>query len=280
MKATALILSLAITLSHIASAEQIAVQLSSPQEKYNGGIFLTGAYPINQIPQCSPDAVLRIVGPKLLTENSPLRFANGQTAPVGSYSKLLAADLNKIMQILVRAGDTDLLKRHVCVGAYDYGFVVNAISYSAGFILFDPKIVKHMYEELEGRSMYSLKQVLYHELAHQFQYWYKSEFFNDNNARRLELTADCVGAALAALEIEGLSEDIYKISADGIVNAVSSLGDFEAHSKNHHGTPIERAKAANFGISFIKGRIQFLTLKNELNAKNILKNCEQQTKSL
>lgn len=261
--------------SLFAKAQTISALLASPQEKFNAGIYYSGAFAVNQVPQCNPQAVLRLVGPKLLTEESQIKFANNRLVSIGFYNKSLAFDINQILERLVKAGDKDITKRHICVGAYDYGYVVNAISYSVGFILYDPKLVLYMNEELVSRSMYSMRQVLYHELAHQFQYWYGSIYSQDSTERRGELVADCVGAALSGLELEGLSEDLYKISAEGVVQAVSTLGDFESKSKHHHGTPTERAKSAREGLAVVKNKSTYLNLAGELTAKSLLRRCEK-----
>lgn len=257
-----------------AFAESIPALLASPQEKFLGGIFYSGAFAVNHLPECNPQAVLRIVGPKLWTEESRIQFSSGRNSNVGHYNKSLAFDLNQALNHLIKAGDKELVRRHVCVGAYDYGQVVNAISYSAGFILYDPKLVVYMNEELPGRSMYSLRQVMFHELAHQFQFWFGSRFSADSSDRRGELVADCVGAALAGLELEGLSDDLYRISSEGVVRAVASLGDFEVNSRSHHGTPVEREKAARSGLQMIRTQSTFMRLSNTLTAKSILQKCE------
>ncbi len=269
-----------LSLSQSAFSQILSDQGLSPLEKKIAGQKLNGIYKATNTLYCSQKSIQQKIGFGLYSENAQV------ADPLHHKKNLLIKDLNQDLytslsqayQYLLSQNDQTAKQNHLCVGYYNYA-ELNAQSYLHGYIFVDPSVLFTM-RDLPNRSMLSSDMTFLHELAHQFQYWHGNAFNHDKTVKRLELAADCTGAALLYLVKQRQWGDAtMKISEQGLRAATERVGDFNFHHKSHHGTPQERMFATDKGISWAKQQVQLQkNWKLELTSKSILSYCENMVK--
>lgn len=260
----AILLTLSSTLfSALSTAAPLDDGLTPKARAARKQIVSTHAASILDKAQCSQQAFDQFLARELLLNAD-------EKVKVGA-SNLTAQQLNQTLIDRIggiirdfSAFDLELSYRSVCLGLYRIGDK-NALSHVQGYLLFDPSLIDYLNSSFEKRSMYSLDQVVFHELAHQFQYWFGDRFDSDENVRRSELTADCVAGTLLAREGKRYSPDLWQITRKGMLEAAFDFGDFEFEDVNHHGIPLERYIAVNLGID----------LPLSVTLKGVLNRCEE-----
>lgn len=204
--------------------------------------------------------------------NAGVLVSNGTLFAAMTLDATISDRANKALAPLLAAGDGDLPNRHVCVGMYPFQ-TFNAFSSPAGAIGIDPSVHREFNETLKERTMASFDQVILHELAHQFQFWYGNSFLSDANVRRSELTADCIGSALNGLLWRQSSLYGWEQVRAGVIESARQVGDAQFEDQKHHGTRIERMQAAWAGINLVE--------KTKLtSAKGLLLQCEMNIRTL
>jgi hypothetical protein len=230
--------------------------------------FEAGVFAAHDFTKCSIRARVEKVNlPDLIPaeQNIPIGL---RAIPASKLNVGLVDTIQKAIQLFVdMRNDRDLRTKNLCVGLYNFG-EINAFSHVDGYLFFDPSLLDHFLAGFNDRTMLSLDMVVYHELAHQFEFWYGDAFENDATYKRSELTADCVAAYInAALYRFRFGEEGWNLSKKGILKAVESIGDFQYENRNHHGTPAERYKSAQLGIEIAESRLSpFMTSRQVLNA--------------
>lgn len=268
--------SLLLLLTFIFSHQIVLAQLLkplddglTPKQRYTQGIAEGFAHNYLDQTKCSQQALTQnFQQPKFIYPNTLLLDFAPKLVTADFFIKNIVQTLNKALSELYRNGDSEVTKRRVCAGLYNYG-EINARSYIQGYILVDPKVIKMMWN-LPNKTSFSDSQVYLHELAHQIQYWHGNQFAKDSTSRRSELTADCIGSALLWLSWKGLSTEILSMESLGVVAASESVGDYDINNPDHHGTPQERIQLSLKGQEFSKQ--PFLT------SKKILQLCEAEVK--
>jgi hypothetical protein len=234
---------------------------------------------VNQPLYCSASAALEAVGPDILPNNALLTGVGAKDqVPVPFFTGQIQETINRATGALTKLGDTEIQRRRVCVGIYNWG-ELNARSYSEGYILVDPIAIREMWS-LPNRTMFSDQQVYLHEFAHQLQFWYGNPFTGDATARRSELAADCVGSALLHLSWRGLGRDFLSVEALGIVASADRVGDDDENSPNHHGTSAERKQAVVAGKNLIEAHFLLVPSGAGLTGRRILHRCNEMVNHL
>ncbi|MGK5081760.1 hypothetical protein WDW37_00520 [Bdellovibrionota bacterium FG-1] len=155
----------------------------------------------------------------------------------------------------------------------------NIHSSSNGFILIDPNTWIQINQSIQSMSKKTdsslmINFVLLHEMAHQMQYWESNLFRDDETKKRIELTADCTGAALLNLSYgRSLPLILRNSMLDGVFDAAFSIGDNNSEEPSHHGTPAERRTAARAGVTQIDNYLTRHLNEKNLTLKSILDTC-------
>jgi hypothetical protein len=243
----------------------------TPRERELSGFTQGFAADINDSSQCSARAKQRFFGENIIPNESFVRLGNQGSVKAKVLVSDMAKTINRAMNALIANGDSEILRRRVCVGLYNWG-QLNARSYEEGYILADPIAIAEM-QSLPNRSMFSDQQVYLHEFAHQLQYRYGNIYATDVISRRSELTADCVGSALLALSWRGLSEELMNMESLGVVASAERVGDTNFLASDHHGTPEERSKMVRSGIQVVKAHYSLYPNGQGLTGRAILQRC-------
>lgn len=163
---------------------------------------------------------------------------------------VLHRELSGMLDLYQAARDPLALNRELCStsGVFESP---NAVSIGYGFMVFDPHIF-FLIARREKTTTWSLRAVLAHELAHQFQIWNNDPVLYRQKSGKVfvrdkELQADCAASALLYRQHkEGryqADKDDVKVAFDeAVTDAFVGLGDFKLKELGtHHGTAWERA---------------------------------------
>lgn len=244
----------------------------SPAGQHEAGVRRSGVYDLRDAKTCSRWSVETILArfrnPPQPTLLAPGDLVLDRDAPKGTLSapmdlaglsSTIRRDITIAWDMLRLGGDKLVNGRHVCVGLASYA-QANAESSAIGFMLFDPQLYYDL-NKYKSRSMRTGMAIVLHEFAHQLQFWTDEPFQKDkladgeSYARRSELQADCVAAALVSVTaVEFKSPRIWPVSRAGVLTAFRELGDFDIWKSGHHGLPNERDLAAEYGVRLVEER--------------------------
>ncbi len=198
------------------------------------------------------------------------------TAPGGAVVSLKPMLDDAVLQtgyalLLFQSHGDPLTDGHtVCVGMNDYP-KPNAVSYGAGYIMIDPRVI-FMIRQVPNYTKAAEYLIYLHEFGHQFQYWTPHyEFNHDVSARRTELAADCVGAGLL-MAMWAHPKMNYPFDEAALRSAAATVGDYGS-DETHHGTPAERAQAAQAGYAYVKQSLAAFGSSAGLTASSLLQAC-------
>ena len=256
----------------------------SPVNRYKAGLTLTGAYNVMDTNYCSQKARKQYL-PNIISGNTVLtRTSDGKAVTVEQSLALNNTILNQVFNVLASYGDPVINNRHICTGYYmDPLPGGNALSYGRGYIIFDFRLFQRLNElPNEQRGMYLYDYVIYHEFAHQLQYWtLDPEIIKKlqglQSSEKSELAADCVAGALIRLVNLRTPDELFNISFRGATGAAIEVGSYNFHSPDFHGTPLNRSIATNYGANMIANLRADILGENGLlykpNAVELLKRC-------
>lgn len=201
------------------------------------------------------------------------------------FESQLVSELGKQLGFFARQSNTSARDREVCIVSANFG-APNAFSIGFGFMAFDPQLFFQI-ARAEKANSWSMRMILAHELAHQFQTWHQSPTMNKTKkdpktgvdvlyVRDQELEADCVASVILAQqrEVQGVvkpSEDLPENFQAALYDAVISIGDFEfGLLSSHHGTAYERALMTKAGLRIYED----LKVRKDLRSETVLKACQ------
>ena len=151
-----------------------------------------------------------------------------------------------------------------------------------GYLLFDYKVSQKLYALPDHkRSFWVYHFLIYHEFAHQLQFWnndieVRKTLKRMQNSKTPELAADCVAGALLRLLNLNLNDTIFETSFKGVLGATEALGDFHRTSYSHHGTPLDRTLAASFGSGFINKNKKLIQQNRfHISSGHLIHTCNQ-----
>ena len=257
---TSLVL-IAVSLTAASSLERTAsadLMPLSPQEFFEKGYHVHGAFDVNDVTKCSPLAKFTKVGLGFMTNDQVSNFSDKDGKVLGSLSVKshvteTVGKLNQLIDLLIANGDETAAQHHVCVGLYNYG-TINAKSYEQGYIAADPLLIYEV-SVTPGDTALSNDMIYAHEFGHQIQFSHLNPFLLDRIAgltsRRNELSADCLGAAMLTLRMQSADRDQWESQAPGILETVKGVADLDYTGLDHHGTYLERMRAAMEGIDIV-----------------------------
>ena len=201
------------------------------------------------------------------------------------FESQLVFELGKQLGFFARQNNSSTRDREICITSANFGSP-NAFSIGFGFMAFDPQLFFQI-ARAEKANSWSMRMILAHELAHQFQNWHQSPTMTKVKrdpktgvdvfyVRDQELEADCVASVILAQqrEVQGVvkpEEDLPENFQAALYDAVISIGDFEfGLLASHHGTAYERALMTKAGLRIyeeLKGR-------KDLRSESVLKACQ------
>jgi len=224
----------------------------SPMEKSVAGLNHYGAYNVTSTPElCSLSAAMKYVGPKFLRDD--FAIPTGTPRYVGDDLRQFTAILNDAYSVLGLSGDLAVRRHYICVGLYDYHPTPNAMSYSQGYIAIDPRIVESLYQ---SGTTHAVSFLLLHEFGHQLQYWFGTRMTYYPTTRGVELTADCIGAALDTMRWWRSKQALDEHSMNAMLASIAAMGNYDFHNPYHHGTPYQRMRATVAGVNLVKSYYQ------------------------
>lgn len=254
----------------------------TPIDRYKLGARAEGAFDANDAARCSQKA-LSAHGWQLFAPSAvlPVNDKVGQTA--STLTRQVGAQVEAELADLRKAGDLDVLGRHVCIGfnLEAQSPIGNAAATSDGYLLVDSRIFVFLNGLPDAkRGMYARDYVLLHELAHHLQYWLGDPWVAGlregltTNVRHAELAADCVSAALISRRWKGRPADLIELSKRGVVETATALGDLAIDSPQHHGKPAERRLATEVGLAV------GLALDGQVTSKALLDGCNRAVREM
>ena len=231
----------------------------TPLQKFLDNQLISGVYDVHNPIYCSQKAKKQYLSEILPLDTALKVMKNGNQVTVKGNMDILVSIIKNALDMLNKNSDLMTYKKHVCVGFFNDEKAINGNAYSHGhgYMIFDFKLIQYLYNlPDEMRSSWVFDYLALHEFAHQLQYWNADEEIlnvvkNKQSSKNSELAADCVSAALLTNMNINLPPDLFDVSAVGITGGAYALGDFLYESPDHHGTPEERKKAAQFGINMI-----------------------------
>ena len=256
----------------------------TPAERFETGQMMSGSFSASNVLMCSQSALKQKLDKPLLSDNTLLSLSPYLT--VKDQLSLINELINSALDLMTRELDISVMGRHVCTGFYNEleSHIGNALSYDRGYIIFDFKLIQNLYSQ-EVRSFWMLDFLVFHEFAHQLQYWNNDlELIKTRqglqNSRKIELAADCVAGALLGLKYRNrYTPEDYSSTFSGLVGASKLLGDYNKNHPSHHGTPLERIMAIRYGSDLSKGSSNLSSEQNH-NSTYLFSKCYDFIESL
>lgn len=264
------------------SGIQLSDDGKTPLEQFMDKRYKSGVFSVYDALNCSQSASHKHL-PELLSVDTVVKtLDNGKQVTVENNMNILLPIIEKALNLLTSNNDIYTTGKHICAGFFkdEASINGNAFSFTHGYMIFDFRLIQYLYDLPDDkRSSWVYDFLALHEFSHQLQYWNGDKNMLDalqqkQSSKKSELAADCAAAALLVMQNTRLPDDLYKVSVVGIMGAANALGDFDVKSQTHHGTPVEREKAAKYGewlVSSQKDNINNGTLK--LTSDSILKSC-------